>query len=217
MWGRYFVVGLISFLKTATSILGKGLTVTEQCLSTGFTLSRTEIISPGITGLFDSGPLGERTTAGGCSGGGGGDKDGSLPASPKIGKSLRSRLTGGFMGKSSSGSSSRNNESGSAKGDNKGDGMGGMGDLDAVDNTYVPGDPLNIPTLSPPPYKAPGSTSGGSTSSILNNNNNNNNSSLLLQQSSSSTLLRTSTNGDSREEGEELGGRGCQVECVEQS
>ena len=43
--------------------------------------------------------------------------------------------------------------------------------LDEVDNetssrTYVPGDPINdIPSLSPPPYKGPGSTGGSSTTS----------------------------------------------------
>ena len=70
-------------------------------------------------------------------------------ASPKIAKSFRSRLTMGLG--SPSQTTSKQHEG-----------------HDEVDNsrTYVPGDPINdIPSLSPPPYKGPGSTGGSSTTS----------------------------------------------------
>ena len=79
-------------------------------------------------------------------------------ASPKIAKSFRSRLTMGL------GSSPPTQTSSTSKA------MHREGH-DEVDNghasrTYVPGDPINdIPSLSPPPYKGPGSTGGSSTTS----------------------------------------------------
>ena len=66
--------------------------------------------------------------------------------SPKIGKSLASRISTGSMIKTSA------------------------DEVDLGTNTYISGDPLDIPTLSPPPYKAPGSSSaGGSTSGSIAN------------------------------------------------
>ena len=65
--------------------------------------------------------------------------------SPKIGKSLASRISTSSMIKTTD-------------------------EVDLGTNTYLPGDPLDIPTLSPPPYKAPGSSSaGGSTSGSIAN------------------------------------------------
>ena len=65
--------------------------------------------------------------------------------SPKIAKSFRSRITLGL-------GSPKNRE---------------VDKEDEVDSrTYVPADPINdIPSLSPPPYKGPGSTGGSSTTS----------------------------------------------------
>jgi hypothetical protein len=67
--------------------------------------------------------------------------------SPKIAKSFRSRITLGL------GSPTKAHNVDDSK--------------DEVDDrTYVPGDPINdIPSLSPPPYKGPGSTGGSSTTS----------------------------------------------------
>lgn len=67
--------------------------------------------------------------------------------SPKIAKSFRSRITLGLR------SPNRDNDK-----------SNGRDEVD--DRTYVPGDPINdIPSLSPPPYKGPGSTGGSSTTS----------------------------------------------------
>ena len=137
---------------------GTGL-LTNTFGTTGILSStpRTELISTGCTGL-NSTPLcqpdnasaallSERDR----------DMDRDRPPqshSPKIGKSLRSRLSTGSMLRSTSPMNPPEPTD---------------DEIDLGTNTYLPGDSLDIPTLSPPPYKAPGSSSaGGSTSSILN-------------------------------------------------
>ena len=111
--------------------------------------SRTEMLSTGCTGLTFA-PL--------CASSYEARDDASTSGatrrepSPKIGKSLASRISSSSMIKTSS-SLDRGDEV----------------DFGAA-NTYLPGDPLDIPTLSPPPYKAPGSSSaGGSTSGSIAN------------------------------------------------
>ena len=92
-------------------------------------------------------------------------EDRTATASPKIAKSFRSRITLGLRSPPKLLSERDNNDN------NEKSGVIGMSSLDEVDNetssrTYVPGDPINdIPSLSPPPYKGPGSTGGSSTTS----------------------------------------------------
>ena len=106
--------------------------------------SRTEMIPTGVTGLLSS-PLGADRTDHHSTGGGGGRSDNaSTSSSPKIGKSLRSRL----------GSAIKSNPGADVKE------IGG--------DTYVPGESLDIPGVSPPPYKAPSSGAGSTHSSITN-------------------------------------------------
>ena len=76
-------------------------------------------------------------------------------ASPKIAKSFRSRL-GLRSPPKEDAEHQRSNVSA----------LGGHDEVDDRERTYIPGDPINdIPSLSPPPYKGPGSTGGSSTTS----------------------------------------------------
>lgn len=78
------------------------------------------------------------------------DDSSSLPASPKIGKSFRSRISIALRSPPSM--------------SNQGQGGPGV-DQDEVDHrTYVAAEPLDFPSLSPPPYKTPSSAGSSSTS-----------------------------------------------------
>lgn len=80
--------------------------------------------------------------------------------SPKIAKSFRSRL--GLR----SPTKEENEHQRSAGAGLGGGGVVGHDEVDDSSRTYIPGDPINdIPSLSPPPYKGPGSTGGSSTTS----------------------------------------------------
>ena len=78
--------------------------------------------------------------------------------SPKIAKSFRSRL--GLR-------SPTKEENEHQRAGVVGSSLGvGHDEVDDSSRTYIPGDPINdIPSLSPPPYKGPGSTGGSSTTS----------------------------------------------------
>ena len=77
------------------------------------------------------------------------NSEGHSLASPKIAKSFRSRL--GLRSPSKEETEHQRT---------------GIDEVDDSSRTYIPGDPINdIPSLSPPPYKGPGSTGGSSTTS----------------------------------------------------
>ena len=127
---------------------------------------RTELIATGVTGLLST-PLSGATGTGSNF-----ENVSNASTSPKIGKSLRSRLTGAII-------------EGRAPAD---------GDVDEVDrhsNSYIPGEALDIPTLSPPPYKAP--SSAGSVSSDHQNGPGHHS---ALPTSSSSHVMNTSNGLD---------------------
>ena len=90
--------------------------------------------------------------------------------SPKIAKSFRSRITLGLRSPPKL-LQERDNNDNNERNDPLRDRDKTSISYDEVDNetssrTYVPGDPINdIPSLSPPPYKGPGSTGGSSTTS----------------------------------------------------
>jgi hypothetical protein len=135
---------------TTTAVLGgtgTGLFTNTFGTSNILTSSRADMISTGCTGLHSTpmcAPDNQSTES---------QDHPPPPQSPKIGRSLRSRLSTGSMLKSTSPMNPPD----------------GLDEVDLETNSYLPGDSLDIPTLSPPPYKAPGSSSaGGSTSSILN-------------------------------------------------
>ena len=71
-----------------------------------------------------------------------------MPASPKIGKSFRSRIS--IALKSPPTMCNQGQSSGPG--------------IDEVDRTYVAAEPLDFPSLSPPPYKTPSSAGSSSTS-----------------------------------------------------
>ena len=123
------------------------LVSTSSCSTTTTSLlssrPRTEMISTGVTGLLSSPLIPISTSPSGE----------TSQASPKIAKSLRSRLSGVITMKSSPPSG------GSQNGEDEKD----LAKTAAAGNSYVPGEPLDIPTLSPPPYKAPSSSSASST------------------------------------------------------
>ena len=97
---------------------------------------------PRATDLLLTGITGDHTETGGL-------------VSPKIAKSFRSRLTMGLGSPSQTSTSKQREHEGHDEVDNG-----------HASRTYVPGDPINdIPSLSPPPYKGPGSTGGSSTTS----------------------------------------------------
>lgn len=87
--------------------------------------------------------------------------------SPKIAKSFRSRITLGLRSPPKLLQEREINDNNPEKPP-----PGGVDEVDHQNGhenssrTYVPGDPINdIPSLSPPPYKGPGSTGGSSTTS----------------------------------------------------
>lgn len=139
--------------------------------SCSLTSSRTEMISTGVTGLLSTPvapPQPPLTSAFRDSNSGADNSsNSSVPASPKIGRSLRSRI-GAVISRSppDKDSSQPANGNGGA-GLNGGSRTAGAGtdEVDLSTNSYVPGESLDIPTLSPPPYKAP--SSNGSTSSVI--------------------------------------------------
>ena len=140
-------LGILSTLSNSSAAGGGGINTFGG--TTDLLTSRTtELIPSGITGLtstplcsstFESRERERERDDASASG------SRCREPSPKIGKSLASRISTSSMIKTSD-------------------------EVDLGTNSYLPGDPLDIPTLSPPPYKAPGSSSaGGSTSGSIAN------------------------------------------------
>ncbi|XP_059098803.1 uncharacterized protein LOC131892947 isoform X2 [Tigriopus californicus] len=165
--------------------------------SCSLTSSRTEMISTGVTGLLSTpvAPPQPPLTSSFRDSNSGADNssNSSVPASPKIGRSLRSRI-GAVISRSPPDKSTSNNTNGHGGSGLNGGGNAAGGGTDEVDfstNSYMPGESLDIPTLSPPPYKAP--SSNGSTSSVVTgaSNGHPNSSSTLSRLRGSSSIGET--------------------------